>query len=56
VASRVEGQSRVFNTPLIVTEAAANQCPDIDFKKLGSVRLKGRSQEIALLTVEENQV
>jgi adenylate cyclase len=55
VASRVEGQSRVFNTPLIVTDATASQCPDIDFKKLGSVRLKGRSQQIALLTAEENQ-
>jgi len=51
VASRVEGQSRVFDSPLIVTEATAKQCKDIAFKKLGKVQLKGRNQKIALLTV-----
>ena len=52
VASRVEGQTRVFDTPLIITEATAQRCENITFRELGNVNLKGRNQAIALLTVD----
>jgi adenylate cyclase len=51
VASRVEGQTREFNTPLIVTEATVAQCEGMEFIKLGSSQLKGRKQKIALFRV-----
>ena len=51
VASRVEGQSRIFDTPLIVTDVTAQQCKNITFIELGCVKLKGRTTAINLLTV-----
>lgn len=52
IASRVEGQTRVFNTPMIVTEATMQRCKGIKFVKLDTVQLKGRVQAIKLYTVE----
>jgi class 3 adenylate cyclase len=51
VTPRVEGQTRIFDTPLIVTDVTAQQCENITFKELGSVQLKGRIQATTLLTV-----
>ena len=53
VASRVEGQSVIFDTPLIITEATAKQCAGVTFVDLGSVQLKGRTQAITLFTVPD---
>lgn len=51
VASRVEGQTRVFDTPLIITEATVKQCASMSFVELGSAQLKGRKQAINLFTI-----
>jgi len=52
IASRVEGQTRVFDTPLIVTEATMQRCKGIEFVKLETVKLKGRKQAVKLYTVK----
>ena len=52
VASRVEGQTRVFNTKLVATEATVKQCPHINFISLGDVKLKGRSEKIEVFTIK----
>ena len=52
VASRVEGQTRVFNTKLVATEAIVKQCPHINFISLGDVKLKGRSEKIEVFTIK----
>ncbi len=52
VASRVEGQTRVFDTPLLITEATAQRCNNISFRELDNVQLKGRKQAITLFTVD----
>ena len=50
VASRVEGQTRVFEQPLLITRATVELCKDDTFHKLGSAQLKGRKEAIELYT------
>lgn len=52
IASRVEGQTRVFDTPMIVTEATMQRCKGIEFLKLDTVQLKGRERAVTLYTVK----
>jgi len=52
VASRVEGQTRVFDTMLVTTEATVKQCSHVRFKSLGNVKLKGRSEKIEIFTTK----
>jgi len=53
IASRVEGQTRQFNTPLVITKATVQRCKNIEFTKLDTVHLKGRTHPVSLYTATE---
>jgi len=53
VASRVEGQTRLYNTPLVITKATVQRCKNIEFTRLDTVQLKGRKDPVSLYTATE---
>ncbi|MEE9328191.1 MAG: adenylate/guanylate cyclase domain-containing protein [Cocleimonas sp.] len=48
VASRLEGLTKYFGVSIIVSESTAMACPDILFRDLGSVQVKGKKQGIRI--------
>jgi adenylate cyclase len=46
VASRLEGLTKYFGVSIIVSESTAMACPDIIFRDLGSVLVKGKEKGI----------
>lgn len=49
VAQRLEGQTRKYPVPVIVSGATAAALPDMLFRELDTVRVKGRRQPVAML-------
>ena len=48
LAARLEGLTKVYGLPILVTEMTANGCPDLRFRELDRVRVKGKSEPVAL--------
>lgn len=48
LASRLEGLTRYFGVSIIVSETTALACPDIPFRQLGRVQVKGKKISIAI--------
>jgi len=51
IASRVEGQTRIYDAALLLTEATVERCKNIKFEAVDEVQLKGRTQSVKLFTV-----
>ena len=48
LASRLEGLTKVYGLSILVTEMTATRCPDMRFRELDRVRVKGKSEPVAL--------
>lgn len=48
LAARLEGLTKVYGLPILVTEMTARRCPDLRFRELDRVRVKGKTEPVAL--------
>ena len=48
LASRIEGLTRFYGVPLIVSESTAAAAPDITFRELDQVRVKGKQEPVRI--------
>ena len=48
VARRLEGQTRKYRVPIIVSERTAEALPDMLFRELDTVQVKGRTQMVTM--------
>lgn len=55
LASRLEGLTKVYGLPILVTEMTAKRCPDLRFRELDRVRVKGKSEPVALYEPLDDQ-
>lgn len=44
LAARLEGLTKFYGVPILVSEATMSRCPDIYFREIDSVRVKGKKQ------------
>ena len=49
-AARTEGVNKYFGTRICVTEETVAQCPDLAFRRIGNVVLKGKTQPVGLFS------
>lgn len=47
LAARLEGQTRNYQTPVIISEFTANKC-DYALKKLDTIKVKGKEQKVGI--------
>jgi adenylate cyclase len=48
LAARLEGVNNVYETGILVGEATRDACPDLAFREVDAVRVKGRQQAVRL--------
>jgi hypothetical protein len=48
LASRLEGINKYFHTRVAVSETSKDLCPDIAFRPLGNIVVKGRAEPIGV--------
>jgi adenylate cyclase len=48
VAERLERQTRIYKVPVIVSESTARQLPDMLFRELDTVQVKGRHSQVKI--------
>ena len=49
-AARTEGVNKYFGTRICVTEETVAQCPNLQFRRIGNVVLKGKTQAVGLFS------
>ena len=53
--ARLEGINKLFGTSICVSGTTANKCPNVNFRPIGELILKGKSEPIRVLTPEREQ-